>query len=379
MFRNVSRRTATHESNEGFQVSYAQQLLLGWAGCNFGKLNPKIESGDRSKKRGFTMQNSQYVLAEEMVDAIHGVLGFHPGFRALHAQGNLYRGTFTATPEAKKLSRAVHLQGNPVPVTVRFSIGGGDPDAPPKATVGMATKFYLPDGRVTDLVTLNAPSFFIRKPEELVPLAHALAPVPATGQPDPVLLQAFLATHPATAAALEVRHKMQSPVSFSKTGFFGIHAFRFLNAEGVARYAKYHWIPEDGVAGQTVAELQQHPNNHLFEEMARRVEQGPVKFVLKLELAEPGDPLDDATAIWPDGREMVTVGHLEVVAPTSLEEIGNPVMLHDPTRVTDGIELSDDPIVQVRRGVYEVSAAQRTGGWHSCPFAAIAGDAGAKL
>jgi catalase len=117
----------------------------------------------------------------------------------------------------------------------------------------------------------------------------------------------------------------------------------------------------------------------LFEEMARRVEQGPVKFVLKLELAEPGDPLDDATAIWPDGREMVTVGHLEVVAPTSLEEIGNPVMLHDPTRVTDGIELSDDPIVQVRRGVYEVSAAQRTGGWHSCPFAAIAGDAGAKL
>jgi catalase len=38
-------------------------------------------------------------------------------------------------------------------------------------------------------------------------------------------------------------------------------------------------------------------------------------------------------------------------------------MLHDPTRVTDGIETSDDPILQARRGVYEASVAHRTGGW----------------
>ena len=62
-------------------------------------------------------QNSQYVLAEQMVDAIHGVLGFHPTYRTLHAQGNIYRGKFRAVPEAKQYSRAVHLQGDPVPVT----------------------------------------------------------------------------------------------------------------------------------------------------------------------------------------------------------------------------------------------------------------------
>jgi catalase len=38
-------------------------------------------------------------------------------------------------------------------------------------------------------------------------------------------------------------------------------------------------------------------------------------------------------------------------------------MLHDPTRVTDGIETSDDPILQARRGIYETSVAHRTGGW----------------
>jgi catalase len=317
-------------------------------------------------------QNSQYVEAEKMVDAIHGVLGFHPNYRTLHAQGNLFRGTFKATPQAKRYTRAVHLQGDPLPVTVRFSIGGGDPDAPPKATVGMATKFYLPDGRVTDLVMLNAPSFFIRKPEELVPLAAALTPVPGTGQPDQAKLQAFLASHPASAAALKLRSKMLAPVSFSKTHFYGIHAFRFVNAEGVARYAKYHWIPDDGVAGQTVEELQKHPNDYLFQEMADRIRRGRVRFALMLEFAEPGDPLDDPTQIWPEGRNQEVIGHVEVVAPTSVKEVGDPVMLHDPTRVTDGIELSDDPIVQVRRGVYEVSAAMRTGGWHSCPFAKIA-------
>jgi catalase len=44
--------------------------------------------------------------------------GFHPGYRGVHAQGRYYAAIFKATPEAKKLSRAVHLQGQPVPVTV---------------------------------------------------------------------------------------------------------------------------------------------------------------------------------------------------------------------------------------------------------------------
>jgi catalase len=38
--------------------------------------------------------------------------------------------------------------------------------------------------------------------------------------------------------------------------------------------------------------------------------------------------------------------------------------MHDPTQVTDGIEVSlDDEIIAARRGAYLVSQAQRTGGW----------------
>jgi catalase len=53
----------------------------------------------------------------------------------------------------------------------------------------------------------------------------------------------------------------------------------------------------------------------------------------------------------------------EIIRTTTVEEIGDPVMLHDPTRLTDGIDASDDPILAVRRGIYEVSITHRTGGW----------------
>jgi catalase len=318
-------------------------------------------------------QNGQYVLAEKIVSGIHGIFGFHPNYRAFHAVGQIYRGTFRATSAAKQYTRAMHFQGDPIPVTVRYSLGGGDPAAPPKSTAGMATKFYLSDGRVTDLIMLNAPGFIVRTPEELLAFIGAIEHVPATGQPDPAKMQAFLAANPVVAAALELRKQVQAPVSFSKTNFHGIHAFRFINAEGTARFAKYHWVPDAGVAGQTIEELQKHPIDHLFTEMAACVKAAPVRYALTLEFAEPGDPTADPTQLWPAGRKKIVVGHLELVAATSLAEIGDPVMLHDPTRVTDGIELSDDPIVQARRGTYEVSVAHRTGGWHSCPFAKIAG------
>ncbi len=50
---------------------------------------------------------------------------------------------------------------------------------------------------------------------------------------------------------------------------------------------------------------------------------------------------------------------------TTVEEIGIPVMLQDSTRLTDGIEPSDDPILAVRRGVYEVSVQKlpEMSGW----------------
>ena len=99
---------------------------------------------------------TEYFKPSQLVDLIHqntksfGV--FHPGYRAVHANGRFYAGTFAPTPQAKTLSRALHLQDDRAPVTSRFSFGSGNVDDAPNGVVAMATRFYLPDGTYTNLL-----------------------------------------------------------------------------------------------------------------------------------------------------------------------------------------------------------------------------------
>jgi catalase len=301
--------------------------------------------------------HGQYHRAHELVEGIHGVQGFHPGYRAVHALGRIYRGTFTASGDGAALTRAVHFQpGATVPATARFSSAAGDPDAPLSPMAAIAVKFYLDDGTVTDLISLNLPFFPLPTPDDYLRLFKARV--------DPAAKAAFAAERPKIAADLQkIMTTIQAPKSLAETAYNAIHAFWFENAAGQRRAGRYHWVPEAGESGQTVAELKALPNDALFNELEERLEHGPVRFALYLSLAEEGDDLTDPSTPWPATRERVLLGQLALERPTSLEEIGDPIMLHDPTRTTDGIDVTDDPVLNVRRGAYEVSAAQRGASW----------------
>jgi catalase len=69
-------------------------------------------------------------LETQLVDAMNKAYGVHPGFRANHAKGVVAEGTFKAAPAAVRLSKAVIFNGNPIPVTVRFSDSTGVPNLP---------------------------------------------------------------------------------------------------------------------------------------------------------------------------------------------------------------------------------------------------------
>jgi len=311
------------------------------------------------------MNHGQFYRSADLVAAVHRASGgIFAGFRAAHADGRFYAGTFTATPVAKTLSRAAHFQGTPVPVTARLSGSEGDPRKNIANIVAMATKFYLPDGTITDLIGITLPAFFVRTPEEFLGFAGAQVPDPATGQPDIEKLKSFAASHPNGGRVLLMLLQQPALVSFAQVSYRPLHTFRFVNADGEGRWARYHWEPEAGVAGQPLEELAKQPHDYLYEEIEGRLRAGPVAFRMELELAQDGDPVDDPSAFWPDGRERIVVGRLELHRPITQAEIGDPVMMHDPTRVTDGIEVSpDDQIIAARRGAYRVSVAERTGGW----------------
>ena len=332
---------------------------------------PKLESDPRNSNQN---HHGPFYHSAELVAAVHRAEGgIFETFRAAHAFGRIYEGTFTATPIAKTISRAAHFQGTPVRVTARLSGKSGDPNKNPSNIVAMATKFYLPDGTVTDLIAITLQSFFARTPEEFLEFTEASTPDAATGQPDLNKIKAFAAGHPNTARLLKSLLTQPALVSFAQVTYRPLHAFYFVNAEGSGRWARYNWEPEAGFAGQPIQELAKQPHDYLYEEFEKRLSSGPVAFRLELELAQDGDPVDDPSAKWPDGRERVVVGRLELTRRITEAEIGDPVMMHDPTAVTDGIEVSlDDQIIAVRRGAYLKSVAERTGGWQAhgkCPVA----------
>lgn len=308
----------------------------------------------------------------ELLDANSGLFGlYHPDARAIHDNGRLYAGCFTATAEARGLSRAAHFQGAPVPVTARLSLGSM------VLPVAMAARFYLPNGTITNLVAITLPAFPARTPDEVIELLQATLPDPATGKADPAKLQAFYAGHPAAVTIGQLVRLQPAPVSIAQTSFRPLHAFRFVNAADEGRWARYHWEPEAGSAGQPQVELLKLGHNHLFDEFDSRLQRGAVGFRLELQLAQDDDPVDDISALWADDRERVVVGRLELTRAVTREELGDPLMVHDPTVLTDGIELSlDDQIIAARRGVYTVAAAGRGGAWQDrapalaqgCPF-----------
>ena len=135
---------------------------------------------------------AQQPTPADLVDALNGVFGKHAGDRAAHTKGICLTGSFTPSAEAPKLSKAAHF-AKQVPIRARFSLGGGNPNAPDNAqdnVRGLAVKFDLGNGVNTDLVTISAPVFNAKTPELFVELLKTVA----SGDKDK--LNAFFAAHP---------------------------------------------------------------------------------------------------------------------------------------------------------------------------------------
>ena len=300
------------------------------------------------------------ITPKQAVDAINERFGSHDGDRALHARGVLCTGTFAATPQAAALSRAAHLRGEPVPVTVRFSNGSGDPGEPDSVpdVRGMATKFYLPDGSRTDIVAQTAPRFPVRTPDAFIAFVRAMAPGP--GQL--VRLPLFLARHPEAVAALPANvAAIKPPVSYATSRYYAIHSFRWLDEGGGARWVRYRWMPEAGVASLSRKEAKSRGREYLQEELRERLSRASVRFVLEVQIARDGDPVHDPTSPWRDDRETVEAGTLELTGLDTEREKDGDVLVFDPVRVVDGIELSDDPILRFRPDAYAESVQRRSG------------------
>ncbi|WP_051247213.1 catalase [Nocardioides halotolerans] len=294
---------------------------------------------------------------QRAVDRLRATFGGPDGHRTLHAKGRFYTGTFTATPEATTLCRAAHLDGRPHEVVVRWSNAGGNarvPDPAPDIR-GMAVKFRQPDGTATDLLGQTSPRFPTDDPEVFVQLTEAAA----NPRLAPLRLPVFLARHPGTLGALLAGARaraVSSPVSFAEVTFYPIHAYGWLDAEGRRSWVRYVLRATASKADRLDEDFA--GRDRLAEEMAARLRRGPVVHELWVQVAGGGHDPHSATSEWKGCRELLA-GRIEVTGELPDPEVGGVPTVFDPTRVVDGIELSDDPILRYRTGAYSESVSRR--------------------
>jgi catalase len=301
-------------------------------------------------------------LYEQIVGAALEISGSHPG-RVLHAKGTWCEGTFTATPEAAGLSRATIFGGDRVAALIRFSNASGNPESNDAARDGrgMAVKLRPEGGGETDILGTITPVFTNRTPEDFLELLRLRKPDPETGQPDMEALGAYLGRHPEAQTAIQSVLGGEPPASFATLTYYSPHAFRLVDESDDGTWVRFRWRPEAGEHRIPDDEARGRGRDYLREELAERLGEGGAAFELVLQLAGPDDPIDDPTAVWPEERELLVAGRLEITSVVDDPEGEGHIEVFDPARVGDGIELSDDPVLHARPKAYSVSAYRRLG------------------
>jgi catalase len=299
-------------------------------------------------------------LSQDLIQQLDTIFGLHPGFRPVHAKGIMLKGTFAPSRGAASLTRAPHINRESTPVTTRFSDSTGvplipdnDPNAGPR---GFAVRFHLADRVHTDIIGHSTDGFPTRTGQEFLEFLRALAssdPSKLAGSP----LEAFLGAHPKALAFVQA--PKPNPSSFARESYFGITAMRFTNKDGLSRYGRYRIVPEAGNDHLDDAAAKAKSANFLFDELAERIAKGPIKFRIVVQLANDGDTVDDATSHWPEDRTVLDLGKITLTEPVADDEHEQKHIIFDPIPRVDGIDPSEDPLLELRAAVYLLSGRRR--------------------
>jgi catalase len=175
--------------------------------------------------------------------------------RVVHARGFGAHGFFEVYEPLAELTRADVFQrpGERTPAFVRFSTVAGNKGSSDLArdVRGFAVKFYTKEGN-WDLVGNNIPVFFIQDAIKFPDVIHAAKQEPDRGFPQAATAHdnfwdlASLMPE-STHMLMWIMSDRAIPRSFRFMEGFGVHTFRFVNAQGRSTYVKFHWKPKLGL------------------------------------------------------------------------------------------------------------------------------------
>jgi catalase len=309
--------------------------------------------------------------------------------RIVHARGAAAHGYFQVYESLAPYTRAKFLQDPAVktPVFVRFSTVVGSRGATDLArdARGFAVKFYTEEGNY-DLVGNNIPVFFIQDALKFPDLVHAIKPEPHHEMPQGASAHDtfwdFVSLMPESLHMIMwVMSDRALPRSYRMMEGFGVHTFRFINAQGQAHFVKFHWKPVLGVHSVLWDEAQkisgQDPDYHR-RDLWEAIEYGDYpEWEFGVQIIEEKDEqafdfdLLDATKIIPE--EVVPVRRIGKLTlnrnPDNFFAETEQVAFH-PGHIVPGIDFSSDPLLQGRLFSYTDTQLIRLGGpnFHEIPI-----------
>ncbi len=300
--------------------------------------------------------------------------------RVVHARGSGAHGYFQPYESMAEFTKAKFLQAPSVrtPVFVRFStVGGSRGSADSVRDVrGFSVKFYTEDGNY-DIVGNNIPVFFIQDAIKFPDIVHSIKPEPDNEMPQASTAHPsfwdFISLVPeSTHMIMWLLSDRTLPRTFSRMQGFGVHTFRWVNAEGKSRFVKYHWKPILGVHSNVFDEAQKlagkDPDFHR-RDLWDSIEMGNYpEYELGVQIIEEADEhkfdfdILDSTKLIPE--ELVPVHPIgKMVLNRNPDNFfaETEQVAFKPSNVVSGIDFSDDPLLQGRLFSYHNTQVYRLG------------------
>src|SRR5450830_201226 len=317
--------------------------------------------------------------------------------RIVHARATGVHGFFELTALLKQYTTARILTevGEKTPVFTRISTvagGSGSVDTP-RDVRGFAVKFYTKEGN-WDLVGNNIPVFFIQDAIKFPDLIHAVKMEPDRGFPQSATAHDtfwdFISLTPESMhTVMWIMSDRTLPRSLRMIEGFGVHSFRLINDAGESTFVKFHWRTKLGLQSTIWDEAvriagadQDFHSRDMFEAIvAGHFPEWEFSVQLFTQKEADGFPFDhlDATKLIPE--ELVP---LQVIGRMVLDRWPNNFfaeteqVAYCPTHVVQGIDFSNDPLLQGRLFSYLDTQLSRLGSpnFHEipinapkCPFA----------
>lgn len=311
----------------------------------------------------------QRLRPKTLVDALETNNGVHPGLRRSHAKGVCVAGYFESSPEARAYSSAQVFSEAKTPLIGRFALPSGNPYAPDSSVPirSFAVQFSQANGQQWRTGMNSMPVFPVGTPEAFYQMLKAGTPEPATGKPNPASMPAFFAAHPETAPFLAWVKTAKPSASYATERYNGINAFYLVDADGKRQAVRWGVVPQGQDAAGDAAPA---GSDFLEKDLVQRLTAGPLRWQLSMTLANPGDPLDDASKAWTGEHKVINAGTLVLQGSQPQADGDCRDINFDPLILPSGIEATHDPLLAARSAAYASSYRRRAGevsSLHSAP------------